>query len=290
MEKLRNKNYPIYFILPGIILFAVFFLLPFFVAFGYSFTNWDFTKADFIGLQNYINILTDPDMNIAFRNTFLFTVVTSVGKLVIGMLLALFLNRKLRITNYMRTVFYLPAVINTVAIGIVFTALMHPTKGLINGMLSAVGLGALTQDWLNNTGLAIFSVSGIEIWKWSGYTMMLLLAGLQNVSNEYYEAAQMDGANAWQKFWKITFPLILPSFNNALILNLIGGLKVFDIIIATTGGGPGVTTQVFNSMIYKSYSYNMQGQASAGTIVLALIVLVITLVTYRNIAKREVEV
>ena len=190
----------------------------------------------------------------------------------------------------MRTVFYLPAVINTVAIGIVFTALMHPSKGLINKTLCAVGLGALTQDWLNNTNLAIFSVSGIEIWKWSGYTMMLLLAGLQNVSNEYYEAADMDGANAWQKFWKITFPLILPSFNNALILNLIGGLKVFDIIIATTGGGPGVTTQVFNTMIYKSYSYNMQGQASAGTIVLALIVLVITLVTYRNIAKREVEV
>lgn len=289
INTIKKRSYPIYFVLPGSLLFVCFFLIPFFVAFGYSFTNWNFRSAQFVGLQNYVNIVTDPDINISIKNTFIFTAVTSTGKMLFGMLLALFLNRRSRLTNYLRTVFYLPAVINTVAVGIVFTALMHPSRGLINKGFEAIGLGFMAQNWLTDPKLAIFSVCAIEIWKWSGYTMMLLLAGLQNVASEYYEAGDIDGANGWQKFWKITFPLVLPSFNNALVLNLIGGLKVFDIIVATTGGGPGVTTQVLNTMIYKSYSFNLQGQASAGTIALAGIVVVITMFTYRFIARREVE-
>ena len=206
-----------------------------------------------------------------------------------GMILALFLNQQFRMTNSLRTIFYLPAVVNMVAIGIVFTALMHPSRGLFNTALKSLGMGGLAKNWLTDPGIAIFSICAIEIWKWSGYTMMILLAGMQNISPDYYEASEIDGAGFWQKFWKITFPLIMPSFNNALVLNIIGGLKVFDLVVATTGGGPGSTTQVFNTMIYKSYSYNMQGQASAGTVILAVIVLAITLSTYGIIVKKEVE-
>ncbi len=289
MNILRKKNYPLGFLVPGLVVFIVFFILPFFVAIGYSFTNWNFSRADFIGLENYKNILTNPDMNIAFKNTFLFTLITSAGKIILGMILALFLNQQFRMTNSLRTIFYLPAVVNMVAIGIVFTALMHPSRGLFNTALKSLGMGGLAKNWLTDPGIAIFSICAIEIWKWSGYTMMILLAGMQNISPDYYEASEIDGAGFWQKFWKITFPLIMPSFNNALVLNIIGGLKVFDLVVATTGGGPGSTTQVFNTMIYKSYSYNMQGQASAGTVILAVIVLAITLSTYGIIVKKEVE-
>lgn len=289
MEITKKKNYPIYFLVPGLLIFTLFFLVPFFVGFGYSFTNWDFIKSDFVGLKNYITILTDPTMNIAFKNTFLFAIVTTVGKVGLGLLLAVFLTRKFALTNYLRTIYYLPAVINTIAIGITFTAMMHPTKGLINTCLEAIGLGQITQSWLADPKLAMLSICFIEIWKWTGYTMMILLAGMQNISSDYYEAAEVDGATGWQKFRYVTLPLLMPSINNAVILSVIGGLKVFDIVLATTGGGPGVTTQVFNSIIYRSYSYNLQGEASAGTIILAVIVLVITLITNKIIVGKEVE-
>jgi raffinose/stachyose/melibiose transport system permease protein len=276
-------------VLPGLILFLVFFILPFFIGFYYSFTNWDFKRAEFVGLENYIAILKDENMSIAIKNTLLFTVVTTIGKVFFGLCLAIFLNRQSRIVNYMRTVFYLPAVINSIAVGIVFKSIMHPSKGILNTFLNAIGLGALAQNWLTDTKIAMLSICGVEIWKWSGYTMMILLAGMQNISTDYYEAAVLDGASGWQKFRYVTLPLLMPSMNNVIILSMIGGLKVFDIVLAMTGGGPGYATQVLNTMIYRSYSYQKYGQATAGTTLLAAVVLVITLFTYNTISKKEVE-
>lgn len=287
---LRKKQYPVYFALPGIFLFLLFFIVPFLMGFRYSFTNWNFRRADFIGLENYVSILKNPNMSIAFKNTFLFTIVTTAGKVSIGMLLAVLLNRKLKTTNYLRTVFYMPAVVNSIAVGIVFTSLMHPSKGLINTALRAAGLTGFQPKWLTDTGIAMLSICFIEIWKWSGYTMMILLAGMQNISKDYYEAALMDGATKWQQFTKITVPLLMASINNVVVLSIIGGLKVFDIVVATTGGGPGYATEVFNTMIYNSYSYQKYGEATAGTTLLAVMILIITLCTYRTIAKNEVEV
>lgn len=287
---LRKKQYPVYFALPGIFLFLLFFIVPFLMGFRYSFTNWNFRRADFVGLENYVSILKNPNMSIAFKNTFLFTIVTTAGKVSIGMLLAVLLNRKLKTTNYLRTVFYIPAVVNSIAVGIVFTSLMHPSKGLINTALRAAGLTGFQPKWLTDTGIAMLSICFIEIWKWSGYTMMILLAGMQNISKDYYEAALMDGATKWQQFTKITVPLLMASINNVVVLSIIGGLKVFDIVVATTGGGPGYATEVFNTMIYNSYSYQKYGEATAGTTLLAVMILIITLCTYRTIAKNEVEV
>ena len=286
---LRKKQYPVYFALPGIFLFLLFFIVPFLMGFRYSFTNWNFRRADFVGLENYVSILKNPNMSIAFKNTFLFTIVTTAGKVSIGMLLAVLLNRQLKTTNYLRTVFYMPAVVNSIAVGIVFTSLMHPSKGLINTALRAAGLTGFQPKWLTDTGIAMLSICFIEIWKWSGYTMMILLAGMQNISKDYYEAALMDGATKWQQFTKITVPLLMASINNVVVLSIIGGLKVFDIVVATTGGGPGYATEVFNTMIYNSYSYQKYGEATAGTTLLAVMILIITLCTYRTIAKNEVE-
>lgn len=286
---LRKKQYPVWFVLPGVLLFLLLFIFPFLIGFRYSFTNWNFKRADFVGLENYLSILRNPNMSIAFKNTFLFTIITTAGKVSIGMLLAVFLNRKLRTTNYLRTVFYLPAVINSIAVGIVFTSLMHPSKGLINTALRAVGLTEFQPKWLTDTDIAMFSICAIEIWKWSGYTMMILLAGMQNISKDYYEAAIMDGATRWQQFSRITLPLLMASINNVVVLSIIGGLKVFDIVVATTGGGPGYATEVFNTMIYNSYSYQKYGEATAGTTLLAAVILVITLSAYQTIARKEVE-
>lgn len=234
----KNKRYPALFMAPGVLIYGVFFILPVLIGVWYSFTNWNFTRADFVGLMNYKNIISDPSIKRALLNTIIFTVVTTVGKVGLGLALAVFLNRKLHLRNYLRGISFFPAIISTVAVGIVFTAILHP-YGLLNQFFRALGLDFMAKNWLTDTKLALLSVCGVEIWKWSGFNMVIILAGLQAVPPEYQEAATIDGANAWQRFWRVTFPLILPAFNNAFVNSLIGGLKVFDIIVATTNGGPG---------------------------------------------------
>ena len=175
------------------------------------------------------------------------------------------------------------------AVGIIFQSLMHPSKGLINTLLNAVGLHALALNWLTDPKIAIFSICIIEVWKWTGYTMVIFLSGLQAISSDYYEAAEMDGAKGFKKFRYVTFPLLLPTFNNALIVNIIGGLKVFDLVQTTTEGGPGFATEVFSTAIYKCFGSGRLGEGSAVGMLLALIIAVIVLPTYRLIASREVE-
>ena len=229
-------------------------------------------------------------MNIAIKNSFVFAAVTTVFKVAFGMMLALFLNNKFRMTNFLRTVFFLPAVLSSVAVGLVFTAMMHPTKGIINIGLRAVGLDALAQNWLTDPHLAIFSVAFIEVWKWTGFTMVILLAGLQSIPENYYEAAEIDGATPWQKFSRVTLPLILPAFTNALVVNLIGGLKAFDIVQAVTKGGPGTATEVFGTLVYKSFGSGRYGEGCAASIILCVIILVVVLPIYRFLTNQEVEV
>ena len=275
--------------IPGVGMYLLFFILPVLIGVYYSFTNWNFTRAEFVGLRNYINILSDPGTKGALINTIVFTVVTTVGKVGIGLGLAVFLNREMKAKNYLRSVAFFPAIISTVAVGIAFTAIMHPTNGILNQFLRAVHLDMLAQNWLTNPKIALFSVCAIEIWKWSGFNMVILLAGLQAVSPEYLEAATVDGANGWQKFWRVVFPLILPAFNNAFVNSLIGGLKVFDIIVATTNGGPGVATQVMNTVIYRSFAFNFQGEANAGYVLLSIMVAVFAVSSYVIIRRKEVD-
>ncbi len=275
--------------MPGAVLYLVFFIVPVLVGIYYSFTNWDFKRADFIGLRNYVNILRDSNTKGALLNTIIFTVVTTFGKVGLGLALAVFLNRPLKTQKYLRSVCYFPAIISTVAVGITFTAILHPTNGILNQFLRFIHLDALALNWLTDTRIALLSVCAIEIWKWSGFNMVIILAGLQAVSPEYLEAATMDGANGFQKFWKVTFPLILPAFNNAFVNSLIGGLKVFDIIVSTTNGGPGVATQVMNTVIYRSFAFNMQGEANAGNVLLSILVAIFAITSYTIIRKREVD-
>ena len=290
----RHKNiYSYWLVVPCLLLYGVFFILPAVMGLGISFLNirsFNFADATFAGLRNYINVLTDDGMNIAIKNSFIFAAVTTVFKVAFGMMLALFLNNKFRMTNFLRTVFFLPAVLSSVAVGLVFTAMMHPTKGIINIGLRAVGLDALAQNWLTDPHLAIFSVAFIEVWKWTGFTMVILLAGLQSIPENYYEAAEIDGATPWQKFSRVTLPLILPAFTTALVVNLIGGLKAFDIVQAVTKGGPGTATEVFGTLVYKSFGSGRYGEGCAASIILCVIILVVVLPIYRFLANQEVEV
>lgn len=292
MKKGKINRYSYSLAVPGLLLYILFFIVPALGGLVLSFVKilgFNISSARFGGIQNYLDVFSQPNMRGAIFNSFIFAVVTTVFKMLIGLALAVALNKKLAMTNALRTIFFLPAVINTVAVGLIFSSLMHPSNGLINSFLNAVGLSGLAQSWLVDTQLAIFSVCAIEIWKWSGFTMVILLSGMQTIGREYYEAAEIDGAGGWTKFRYITFPLLLPAFNNALILNIIGGLKVFDLIQATTQGGPGSATEVFGTIIFKSFGSGRLGEGCAASILLALIIAAIAMPTYKYIADREVE-
>lgn len=292
MKKGKINRYSYSLAVPGLLLYILFFIVPALGGLVLSFVKilgFNISSARFGGIQNYLDVFSQPNMRGAIFNSFIFAVVTTVFKMLIGLALAVALNKKLALTNALRTIFFLPAVINTVAVGLIFSSLMHPSNGLINSFLNAVVLSGLAQSWLVDTQLAIFSVCAIEIWKWSGFTMVILLSGMQTIGREYYEAAEIDGAGGWTKFRYITFPLLLPAFNNALILNIIGGLKVFDLIQATTQGGPGSATEVFGTIIFKSFGSGRLGEGCAASILLALIIAAIAMPTYKYIADREVE-
>lgn len=292
MNSLKCRRYSYTLAIPGLVLYLIFFIIPAVLGLVLSFVRilgFDLSSARFGGLENYIDVFTQPNMRRAITNSFIFAVITTVFKMGIGLSLAVALNRRMAFTNALRTIFFLPAVINTVAVGLIFSSLMHPSNGLINAFLRAVGLSALTKSWLADPHLAIFSVCAIEIWKWSGFTMVILLSGMQTIGKDFYEAAEIDGAGEFTKFRYITFPLLLPAFNNALILSIIGGLKVFDLIQATTQGGPGSATEVFGTLIYKSFGAGRFGEGCAASMILALVIAGIALPTYRYIAGKEVE-
>lgn len=278
--------------IPGLFLYILFFILPAVGGLALSFVKilgFNLSSARFGGLQNYADVFIQPNMRRAIVNSFIFALITTMFKMGIGLSLAVALNRKMALTNALRTIFFLPAVINTVAVGLIFSSLMHPSNGLVNSLLQAMGLGILAKSWLVDTHLAIFSVCAIEIWKWSGFTMVILLSGMQTIGREYYEAAEIDGAGGFTKFKYITFPLLLPAFNNALILSIIGGLKVFDLIQATTQGGPGSATEVFGTLIYKSFGAGRLGEGCAASIILAVVIAAIAIPAYQYITNREVE-
>ena len=287
---LHGTRYPLYFLAPGSLIYIVFFVVPFFVGLYFSFFRWNFFSAEFIGLDNYLSILSNPDLRIAIGNTLYFAGLTTFLKVGLGLALALFLNRNLRTKSFLRSIYYLPAILNVVAVGIVFSAILHPTIGILNRFLSAVGLEALTRHWLTDRNLAMTTLGLIEVWQWVGFTMVILLAGLQTISKEYYEAAELDGASPWHKFRHITLPLIMPALNNAIVISLIGGLKVFALVATVTQGGPGRRTEVINTIVYESFVFNRQGEAAAGTVILSAIIVSIALTAYAFIRRKEVEV
>ncbi len=289
---IHKNTYALYFLMPALLLYIVFFILPSAMGLVLSFSNlrsFRISTITFAGITNYVNVLTDEYLSVAIRNTLIFALVTTVGKVGLGLALAVFVNQKFHGTRYMRTVFFLPAVLNNVAVGLVFRAMMHPSSGLINQFLRSIGLDMWAQNWLTDPKIAIFSCAFVEIWKWSGFTMVILLAGLQAIDSSYYEAADLDGASGLQKFINISFPLMMPAFTNGLIVNLVGGLKVFDIVQSLTKGGPGSATSVFGTLIYSSFSSGRYGEGCSASIILCICVLIIVLPTYKFFTNKEVE-
>ncbi|HBB61024.1 MAG TPA: ABC transporter [Lachnospiraceae bacterium] len=268
--KKRKTPYPIVFLMPALIIFLIFFLIPIVTSFYYSLTVWDLTSAKFVGMQNFVNFFSDQALSSSVVHTLIYAFLTSSLKVIIAFFIAIFLTSKIKTKNFIRSAVFFPNLVSTMAVGLIFAALMHPTKGLINVFLQAIGLQPV--DFLGNVNTALYSVIAVDVWKGLSISVVIFIAGIQSIDSTFYEAAAIDGANGWQKLWSITFPLTTPARNSIIILSLIGGLRTFDLIWAMTGGGPGFATDVLASIIYKQYAYGYYGLSTAGNVIMLILI------------------
>jgi len=273
------------FLLPNLVSIGLFTLIPVVAGFFLSFTNWDMlSDPQWVGLENYQDILKDRQFWNALRNTAIYTLIVIPGGLTVSMLLALALNSKIKGTAIYQAIFFLPYVSSTVAIALVWKWIYHPDYGVLNAMLRAVGLPGV--DWLTNPSVALISVAIVQIWQTAGYNMVLLLAGLRAIPKDYYEAARIDGASPWTIFWSITVPLLMPTIFFVTTISIIASFQVFNLIYVMTGGGPGNSTKVYVFYLWENgFSFFKMGYASALAYVLFVIILAITLIQARFLGR-----
>lgn len=274
---MRNKAYPFYFAGGALVLYLLFFVLPSLMGFFYAFTDWNSYSAEvnYVGLANFALIFSSDQGYLHYiSNTIIFTIITIVLKTVIALGLAVLLTQGLRRLAYVhRVVMYLPAVLPMLAVSLIFKSILNPADGLLNTFLRNVGLGFLAQKWLVDVSWAMPSVIGVDTWKGVGYIMVILIAGIQAIPKEYYEGAAIDGASGWQSFRHITLPLLLPVLAVTTVLNLLYGLKVFDIIFVLTNGGPGHATDTVYTVIFDEFSKGRYGVATALSSLLFLVMI-----------------
>ncbi|HWM09996.1 MAG TPA: sugar ABC transporter permease [Solirubrobacteraceae bacterium] len=284
---MRRSPYPYWFFLPAFAVFFVFFLLPTFSSFYYSLTRWTLFESEFIGLDNFRQFFEEPALTKGLTNTLIYAVVTSGLKVVAGMLLAVLLTSSVIGRAFMRSVVFFPVLVSTIGVGLTFTVLMEPDAGLINDALALVGIQG--PRWLVDPKYALLSVALVDVWKGVGLATVIYIAGIVSVPREYYDAARVDGAAPANLFRHITLPLAWPATVTVIILSLIGGLRSFDLIWAMTRGGPGFTSDVIASVIYKQYQAGFYGLSTAGNVVLFVLVTAIILPLYSFLRRREVQ-
>jgi raffinose/stachyose/melibiose transport system permease protein len=284
----RTKSpYPFWFCLPAAVIFFVFFVVPTFSSFFFSLTRWNLTDYEFIGLDNFVNFFQEPALVIGLKNTLIYAVITCGLKVVLGILLAQLLTSQIIARGFLRSVAFFPVLVSTIGVGLTFTVLMDPSNGLINKSLAAIGIQG--PAWLVDPKYALLSVALVDVWKGVGLATVICIAGIVSIPREYFEASAVDGASAFRRFWHIVLPLSKPAITTVIILSLIGGLRSFDLIWAMTRGGPGFTSDVIASVIYKQYQAGFYGLSTAGNVVLFILVTAIVFPLYRFFTRQEVD-
>lgn len=278
------------FYIPAIILFAIFVIYPLGKGIFLSFTNWNGYSQTYkiVGFSNYVRMLTDQNVHRAFINTIIYGAGSTLLQNVLGLALALLLNQKFRGRAAIRTIVYLPVMIAPLIMGYIMYFFFSFDNGALNDVLALFGAEAV--DWLANgtTGVAILTI--VNSLQFVGISMVIYLAGLQGISDMYYEAAAIDGVNSRQKFRYITLPLLMPAITSSVTINLIGGLKLFDIITALTGGGPGYDTHSLSTLVHRTYfGSENAGYASAIGLVSFVLIMVLSNLVVKYLEKKEVD-
>lgn len=284
----RTAAQPWWFALPAIAVFAVFFLLPNLLNFVYPFTDWSAFKSGvgFAGLSNFETIWQDGSLMRAIRVTVFYAVGVAIFQNAFGLGLALLLERDTRFNRFFRALFFLPVLISALAVGYLFQALLSQ-DGAVNRILSDLTGSHVDVPWLGSPTWTLLVVTLVHSWKWMGLAMLVYLAGLKSVPGEMLEAAKVDGASRWRTFWSIRFPMLAPAVTFNVTTALIGSMNTFDIVQATTKGGPAAQTEVFNIYMFRVFGQGLYAQASAMSLVLFGIVVLLAIPVVIGLRRRE---
>ncbi len=288
--RLKNKSLWWMYI-PALIVVSVFILYPFLNGIRVSFTDWNgFSQTkNWIGLEQYKRMFQDPATWLVVKNTLLYGIGSTLFQNIIGLLYALLLNQSIRLKSLTRTIVYLPVIISPLVMGYIWYFFFAYNGGALNDALNLFGLDKVNA--LGNPDINPWIIVFVNTYQFVGIAMIIYLAGLQSISKEYYEAAEIDGASAFQQFKNITMPLLMPAITINVVLNIIGGLKLFDVIIALTGGGPGNASQSMSTFMYDLYfSRQDAGYAATQGVLMAFIILILSLFALVYFKRKEIDV
>lgn len=288
MQK-KNRLINLFYV-PALALFAVFVVLPFIKGIYLSLTNWNGYSPSykFVGLKNYARMLTDENVRTAFVNTIIYGFGSTLVQNVLGIAFAILLNKKFRGRSLIRTVIYLPVMIAPLIMGYIMYFFFTYNNGAVNDVLKL--FGAQPVDWLAKGSRAVIILMLVNSLQFAGISMVIYLAGLQNIPALYYDAAAIDGVNDRQRFFYVTLPLLMPAVTSSVTINLIGGLKLFDVISALTGGGPGYDTNSLSTLIHRLYfGSERAGYAAAVGLVFFVFIMIVSNIVVKALQKRQVE-
>lgn len=278
---------PYLFVLPGILLFFLIAVIPIFQTLGLSFTNWDGVKAfdtmEIVGISNYKEVLTGPEFRIAIKNNLLWALVSVTVPIVIGLVqAAVIVNSNVKFKNLFQLLLFLPQILSSMIMSIMWLAIYDPASGLLNGVLDFVGLDSIIRPWLGDKSTAIWALLIMSVWTSYGFNTVIYCTAIRSVDQAMYEAATIDGANFLQVFFRITVPSIRKTTTTLLLLSLIGAFKVFDVVMQMTKGGPGYHTYVMSYYLYQTaFTSNKIGLGCAIAVLLTAIVFIVSRVFLR---------
>lgn len=283
-----RANHPMAFLMPAFAVLAVFFFLPTLFNFIYAFTDWSGFKSEieFVGFKNFRDLNAAGTLFASLRITLVYAVLVAIFQNVFGLALAVLLERDTKLNRFGRVCFFIPVVMSALAVGYIFQALLKP-EGALNGVLGAVFGTDVTIAWLGSTTWTIVVVALIHAWKWMGLSMLIYLAGLKTMPEDILEAARIDGASAWKAFWSVRFPLLAPAVTFSVATALLGSMNGFDIVQATTEGGPARKTEILNIFIYRTFGQGLFAQATTMSLILFLSVILLAFPVIRALRKRE---
>ncbi len=275
-KRLAPNYWP--FVIPALIVIAAVIVFPWIFTLWMSVNKWTLGQSQsFVSWDNYIRLATDARFWESLWHTVLYTVLSVVGPLILGTLAALIFDANFPLRGFLRGIFVMPMMATPVAVALVWTMMFHPQLGVLNYLLSLVGIGP--QEWIYNQTSVIPSLVLVEVWQWTPLVMLIVLGGLASVPREPYESAEIDGANAWQKFRYLTLPMISPFLMIAVIIRGIDAIKSFDIIYAMTQGGPGTASETINIYLYNTaFSYYDIGYGSAMAVVFFILIVALSFI------------
>jgi raffinose/stachyose/melibiose transport system permease protein len=288
---MMNRKILWLFLLPGTLLYIGLFVYPTISGFFYSITDWDGVSPSYrlVGLANYSKTLHSIVFQKAFMNNAKFMLAVVLFQTILSLSLALLLAKNTKIHIFLRALYFFPAILSSVSVGLIWSFIYDPSIGLLNGVLKHSGLGGLAQNWLGGTRIALFSVAAVHVWAHAGQMMIVFIAGLHSIPSELYEAAKIDGGSRWQVFRRVTWPLLAPSAAIVVAYTTVQSFKAFDLIFTMTDGGPNYATEILTTYIYHlafaNYSF---GMASAGSVLFLILLSVLTVLQFKALRADRV--